>query len=534
MATPRRSRPALLLLIAAAALPAARAQQNHTPDSTSGPTLIAGPSVQDALYLYRTGRIDEAIREYAQLTSGPQAALAYAELAHAYLQKEDAEDAYAAAAKAKDLAPTAAETRVALGEVYFREGKLGEAEAEFIAVINSGANNARAYWGLARASRVISYYAREKRLIDKAHDLDPSDPDIARDWMDTLSLPERTRALKDYLSQATNDDAETRKWLETELEMRQKDPFFDSHPCRMVSKITSSEIDLRPFLESDVLEGFALDLGVNGVTSHLQLDTGASGILITRKTAEKAHVTKIFDMQFHGYGDKRPARGYVGHADTLQIGDMEFHDCNVEVVEKGSFSNEGLIGPDVFSDFLVDIDMPNRKLRLGELPARPGAAARTPTLGYDPDAAAEFHDRYVAPEMKGYTPVFRFEHMLLVPTRVNDLAPKLFVIDTGAFTSIITPAAAREVTKVSNEPDVEFGGLSGRVKKVYLGGELTLTFAGLRQTNLDILSIDEKPLSDSVGTEISGTLGFRLLMMLDVKIDYRDGLVWFKFEPKKD
>jgi hypothetical protein len=105
------------------------------------------------------------------------------------------------------------------------------------------------------------------------------------------------------------------------------------------------------------------------------------------------------------------------------------------------------------------------------------------------------------------------------------------MLDTGAFTSIITPAAAREVTKVSNENDVEVEGLSGRVAKVYRGGELTLRFAGLRQTNLDILSIGETNLSQEAGTEISGTLGFPLLVLLDMKIDYRDGLVSFKFDP---
>jgi hypothetical protein len=69
------------------------------------------------------------------------------------------------------------------------------------------------------------------------------------------------------------------------------------------------------------------------------------------------------------------------------------------------------------------------------------------------------------------------------------------------------------------------------VARVYRGGELTLTFAGLRQTNLDILSIHETNLSQESGTEISGTLGFPLLVLLDMKIDHRDGLVSFKFDP---
>jgi hypothetical protein len=44
---------------------------------------------------------------------------------------------------------------------------------------------------------------------------------------------------------------------------------------------------------------------------------------------------------------------------------------------------------------------------------------------------------------------------------------------------------------------------------------------------------DDKSISDSIGTEISGTIGFPLLLVLDTKIDYRDGLIWFKYDSKK-
>jgi hypothetical protein len=45
-------------------------------------------------------------------------------------------------------------------------------------------------------------------------------------------------------------------------------------------------------------------------------------------------------------------------------------------------------------------------------------------------------------------------------------------------------------------------------------------------------AFDTKRISDDVGTEVSGFLGFVLLRFLDIKIDYRDGLVDFKYEPK--
>jgi hypothetical protein len=35
------------------------------------------------------------------------------------------------------------------------------------------------------------------------------------------------------------------------------------------------------------------------------------------------------------------------------------------------------------------------------------------------------------------------------------------------------------------------------------------------------------------GTEVSGFLGFATLKVLEVKLDYRDGLVDFEYDPKR-
>jgi hypothetical protein len=46
-----------------------------------------------------------------------------------------------------------------------------------------------------------------------------------------------------------------------------------------------------------------------------------------------------------------------------------------------------------------------------------------------------------------------------------------------------------------------------------------------------MISFDTKNLSDDVGTEISGFLGFTTLRFLDIKIDYRDALIDFSYDP---
>jgi hypothetical protein len=44
-----------------------------------------------------------------------------------------------------------------------------------------------------------------------------------------------------------------------------------------------------------------------------------------------------------------------------------------------------------------------------------------------------------------------------------------------------------------------------------------------------MVTLDLTNVSNAVGTEISGVLGFAMLVMLEMKIDYRDGLVNFTY-----
>lgn len=536
MTIPFRIRLVFFVLVAFAILLPATLAQNAATATASTLAPDAAPSLEHAQHLYRTGKLDAAIQEYTQLQSGPQPALAYTGLTRAYLKKKDPTDAYAAAAKAIELAPNMPDAKVARGEAYFRQGKIPEAEAEFVAVINSGAENARAYLGLARVSQAISLYHREKQMIDKARALDPKDPDITRMWMGTLTTAERIQALRDYLAQESDDDSEARTNLERELLFLQTAPTVAAHPCRMVSKVSSTTTELIPLVEGgNRMRGYGLDVKFNGTSAHLLLDTGAGGILIDHKLAEKAGIQHVVESSIRGIGDKGAVGAYVGHVEKIQIGDIQFEDCDVEVADRGSVAgNEGLIGAVVLSHFLVDIDMPNRKLHLSELPARPNEAPTEAALesGQGRTPAPRFNDRYIAPEMQSYTRIFRLGHMLLIPTMLNNSATKLFLIDTGAFNNIVSPEAAREVTHVSEDERLHVKGISGNVNKVYTGDELTLTFSNLRQKNQDIVSLDMKGISDGAGTEVSGTLGFAMLRMLDMKIDYRDGLVSFGYDWK--
>jgi predicted aspartyl protease len=232
--------------------------------------------------------------------------------------------------------------RVALGEVLFREGKLVDAELEWLNVVDSGHNDGRAHLGLVRVSAAATQYRQAKQELDEAHQLDPDDSDIQYYWA-------RSQGLGAGLGDSRHD-------------------------CRLATDLVPTETDLlllsgdRP----DQIRGYGLPVSVNGQNSKLLVDTGAHGIVIDRKIAQRASLTKILDTAVAGFGDQHNSQGYFAMANAVRIGKLEFRDCVVTVVDKRSVLGEdGLIGSDVFQDFIIDLDFPDKKLRLGSLPKRP-------------------------------------------------------------------------------------------------------------------------------------------------------------------
>jgi len=515
--------------------------------------------------LYRRGDFAGAIGKYREmLQQNPRSPDAYAGIIRCYLKQKDVEQA--AQTAVKGLAEVdSPRVRTAHGEVLFRQGRIMEAESEWVKVINGGNPEARAYLGVARVRDAIAMYKSAKTLLDKAHELDPYDPDIQEEWVGTLSRAERVKYLREKLSGENNWSDEERENARSYLDFLSARAKRKSNPCRLVSNVSATETPLLRLLrDPQHLRGYGLPVVLNGHKSSLMLDTGASGILVKRAIAEKAGVSSISSTKISGIGSKGRKNGFFGVADSIKIGELEFQNCTVEIMDSRSVADEdGLIGADVFSHFLVEIDFPNEKLKLSQLPQRPGEIEQKPALKDEDDDPDDSNadddsgkgtkdsagsganstatrptnsgpqDRYIAPEMQTYTRVYRFGHDLLIPTSIGNVSAKLFLLDSGALTNSISPVAAREVTKVHGDSDIIVKGISGQVDQVFTANKATLQFGHLRQQNQDIIAFDTRPVSDSVGTEVSGFLGFTTLRFLDIKIDYRDALINFEYDKNR-
>jgi hypothetical protein len=528
---------------------------------------VLPPGLATADQLYRTGKFPEAEAGYrALLNTDSKLVPAQVGLVRSMLRQQKIDEAFDSVNAALALQPNSAALLAAKGDVQFRRAEMPDAELCYLTAKKLDPKEVHAYLGLARIYRSYSLYRKAYDELQIAHEVASGDVEVQRAWLSMLPRKERLTALEAYLTGPHPDNEEETKWMTDYLEFLKATVDKPVHACRLVSKVEQTETKLETMFGDDGrrMRGIGLSAKINDRSVSLLFDTGAGGIMVSRKVAEKAGLTRIAAMHFGGIGDKAMQSGYTALADHIRIGELEFQDCVVSVTDQRSVTDEdGLIGADVFGAYLVDIDLPGMKLKLSPLPKRPEDVVAPKSLNSEGEEQANAEqkednatqpasneqkssiassqpqsarrlprDRYVAPEMVNWTKVFRFGHAMLVPTSVNNSKNMLFGLDTGAFSNILSLRAGRQVGKVSSDDRMRVRGVNGEVKDVY-SAKATLRFAHLQQPNFDIVTLDLSKESRQTGTELSGFLGFTMLRQLDIKLDYRDGLVDFEYDPKR-
>lgn len=482
-------------------------------------------------------------------------------LVHALLREQKVSEAADAVKDALEAAPKTAALVTLRGEVEFRRGELWLVEPTVIESYKIDPCNPRTRLLFARVAEASSRYATARQQILLAHQFDPEDPEIRLMWIETLPLQQRVAELEAYLATPSGDNAQQLAQLHADLDRWKKESGEPMRACRLVSAAATAEI---PFIRLAGYAGHAraygLEVGLNGAPTRLQIDTRGPGITVYRSAAEHAGLKRI------GGEEKSAAPGpkanYTAVADSVKVGGLEFKDCVVNVIDTSSPFDDGAgsIGFDVFSDFLVTADFPMRKLGLGPLPARPGEIAATLTLktsaaDYDPlEATAEAakpagkgaeaagaapapktvgpFDRFIAPEMKDYTQIYRAGHDLILPTALGGETIKLFVPDATAIETSISSMTALDLPKVHEDKTKEYPGPGGKAQKVFFVDEINFNFAHVSQKLNGVYSTDTSWASKSDGTEVAGILGMNTtLILLTLHIDYRDGLLKAEYVP---
>jgi hypothetical protein len=434
----------------------------------------------------------------------------------------------------------------ALSEVRFRRGETDEAGLAMNRSVKLNHCIGLTHFLMSRYLYLLGLYASSQRELERAYWLSPDNSDIARRWRATHAVPQtaeqRLATLKKRLDNPSLTDPQ-KDAINAAVKGVESN---EKGGCELVSPVEEAKFPIIPVPDNgsiEIMNEGGLDVQLDGKKKRLEIDTGASGMTLSNAAAKAAGLVPEYQIKIGGVGDDGPANAYVTHVDDIRIGKMEFHNCMVQVVAPGNTLEriaDGLIGPDVFRDYLVTLDYPGREMRLSPLPhlpdqqmAKPIALSTSDDVETPLSFADRARDRYIAPEMKDWTPVFRSQHMLIVPTLVNTSPLKLFLLDTGSQMSLLSPSAAKEVGQASDFTGVQLQGVGGLVRKVPAVGNVSMTFAQIRQTRRNMLILDTSGLSRNVGAEISGIVGFPILRELVLSIDYRDNLIHLTYDPKK-
>jgi tetratricopeptide (TPR) repeat protein len=242
------------------------------------------------------------------------------------------------------------------GDVLFRMGKISDAEVSYLAAKKLDPKEVRTYLGLARLYGSSSLYRQAYDQLQIAHEIAPDALEVRRAWLGMLPRKERLAALEVYLAGPHPDDGEETMGMEETLEFLKATIDKPVHACKLVSKVEQTETKLEMMYTPDARheKGIGLSVTLNDQYVPLLLDTGGSGIMVSHKIAEKAGLTRISTRHFGGLGDQGLQSGYAAVAGHIRVGDLEFQDCVVSVIDKDSVSDQdGFIGANVFGAYLV-------------------------------------------------------------------------------------------------------------------------------------------------------------------------------------
>jgi predicted aspartyl protease len=435
------------------------------------------------------------------------------------MKKHDLKGAYEVVRKASLQGPDLPILLTVLGHIDYLRGEMPAAELEFKKAVKLDDKYGRAWWGLGRVFEAAAFRRQARICYMKAFQVTPEDPEIQRSYARLLKREDQLAQFEKMLaSRNKDDDPEDVESLERRI--AQLKWVGNRETFVLASPNEHTEVKLSYLLFSPTqMRGFALPVSFNGGKPvRLLMDTGAGGIVLNRKAAQAAGLPKVSDMKFYGIGDEGDRTGYTAFAEKVKIGDVEFTNCPVVVSEKKFLTDEdGLIGTDVFSRFLVSLDFQRMVVKLDPLPKHQASQIET-----------FWEDREVAPEFKEFTSFFRAGHDILLTTRVNDSKPVLFLVDTGASSTLIDPEFAHEFTKVRGEDLVKMKGISGKVDKVQTADAVKLEFGHYRQLYRNVLSIPLMKMNRD-SPQMTGILGVPTLVQFRMQIDYRDGLINFEY-----
>ncbi len=465
------------------------------------------------------GLYDQAAAAYLSLAAaGPGNPEFAAMRIHALLRGNKPKVAYAEADSLRSRFPKSAAVTAALGAVHFRKADFPAAESSFRAAVELDRDCGEAWLGLAALAGAVSKRGRQKEYADLAFRTLPGDPHAMRAWAPFAGDASARAALMDKAFALLDPKAED--YAHWKLSVEASKAIGDRRIGWLDSAYQPYSLKLIALMNGPRnRSGWGVEARFNhGPKLRLLLDTGASGILLKRNALGRLKLERLgsTSAELKGVGDEKGAGFVAALAGLVEFGEVKIRDLPVTVLTESARVEiaDGLVGSDVFSDFLVTLDIPQARLLLAPLPGRDA-----------PPAPREVWDRVVPEAEKDFTPAYRAGNHLFIPVEANGLASGYFLIDTGAFATVIDATFAKRTTRVRADPQARVTGVKGEVAAVKRSDTVNLVFCGMQQSNDDAITIDLEAQGNAFGFEVSGILGRTVLDLLSITVDYRNGLV---------
>ena len=436
--------------------------------------------------------------------------------ARTLLRSGNVRQALAEAAAAERVAPKRAETSALLGDIDFRRSDFEAAGRDFNTALEIDPSCAPAHLGLGRLDQLHFRRRAALQRMVTAYSLNPNDAEtvlayssLASDREQEMALLQRFLALGAGMPREQLESALGRLQFYRRLGSRRL-AFLEGTYQRYV--LPMDVWCARP----GVVNGLLLAVSINGSKPlRLVFDTGAAGIALSPRSAEKLGLEYMGDGGLRGVGQNGvEARRTL--AESVRIGDLRLRNCVVDVADRALADDiDGVIGANLFQQFIVRLDARRRTLEL---------------LPY-PDEAPWWQsqeqlwagrDRRVPAGMESLTPVFQAALLLLVSAKLDKDAPAYLILDTGAAFSSVSRQMA---VPFAEPPDFDVSGPGGGPVTAFRAGAIQLRLAGRDLTDPHAVTLDLAGLSNVHGVEISGLIGYPMLSRCTLTLDYRDGLI---------
>jgi len=391
--------------------------------------------------------------------------------------------------------PRAAE---ALAESLFRAGRLVELERvlpEWAARPDATART------LAQLGRLRSAQGRGDeagKLLRRAVETAPDDRDVLY-WAGDLSR-DRGRTvelLTRYLALSEGDDPDrieaTRGSLRALAELGDRRVWVAREsPDRLMVPLIHVW-DPSSASGSSTL-GYVVEVaaGPKGKPVRLLLDTGSHGLFLVARVARKRGFVSLTEKTLVGAGGDRRHETRRGLLSEVSLGGLTYGDALVtttkdELDPTGRF--HGLLGVSIFGGYRVALDFRRKQLELTR-----------ETSPFDGVA------------------YWWVSGQLLVEVKVGD-ERGLFVLDTGASSTVVASVVAQRAQQESAGREVEIRAFGGRVSGARELRGVRVEFAGLDSHDAPLVSYDFSAQNRVGGIEVLGLIGLDLLAGRRIEFD---------------